>query len=155
MLPRDKKGCFRRLKEIKRREISAVNCKTRKSCRGGWNGHWYSLWVTKLPRVTGKFPLCNCARLIKLLCASQAGEYDSILKWPIYPRYSFTLLDQRDQHKDRKDICAYFEPQRITRPRADRNLGKGARRFVLQKDIRDSTYCKNDVVYLKFEVTLK
>ena len=27
MLPRDKKGCFRRLKEIKRREISAVNCK--------------------------------------------------------------------------------------------------------------------------------
>lgn len=85
----------------------------------------------------------------------QAGEYDSILKWPIYPRYSFTLLDQRDQHKDRKDICAYFEPQRITRPRADRNLGKGARRFVLQEDIRDSTYCKDDVVYLKFEVTLK
>ena len=27
MRPRDKKGCFRRLKEIKRREMSAVNCK--------------------------------------------------------------------------------------------------------------------------------
>ena len=27
MQPRDKKGCFRRLKEIKRREILAVNCK--------------------------------------------------------------------------------------------------------------------------------
>ena len=27
MRPRDKKGCFRRLKEMKRREISAVNCK--------------------------------------------------------------------------------------------------------------------------------
>jgi len=27
MRPRDKKGCFRRLKETKRREMSAVNCK--------------------------------------------------------------------------------------------------------------------------------
>lgn len=27
MRPRDKKGCFRRLKEYKRREMSAINCK--------------------------------------------------------------------------------------------------------------------------------
>ena len=140
MLPRDKKGCFRRLKEIKRREISAVNCKTRKSCRGGWNGHWCSLWVTSCLEL-----LANCffetAHASSSFSAFQVevGEYYSILKWPIYPRYSFTLLDQRDQRKDEKEICAYFEPQRITRPHADRNLGKGARRFVLQEDIRDSS----------------
>ena len=27
MWPREKEGCFRRLEEIKRREMSAVNCK--------------------------------------------------------------------------------------------------------------------------------
>lgn len=85
----------------------------------------------------------------------QIGEYDSIHKWPIYPRYTFTMLDQRDEDKDRKDICAHFEPQCISRPSADRQLGKGARRFVLQDDICDSMYCKDDMVYLKFHVTLK
>ena len=85
----------------------------------------------------------------------QVGEYDSIHKWPIYPRYTFTLLDQRDEHKDRKDISAHFEPQSISRPCADRQLGKGARRFVLQEDICASTYCKDNTVFLKFNVTLK
>jgi len=85
----------------------------------------------------------------------QVGEFDSIQKWPMYPKYTFTLLDQRDQFTDRKDISVIFEPQIITRPSADRQLGKGARRFVLQEDIRDSSYCKDDVVFLKFEVALK
>lgn len=83
------------------------------------------------------------------------GQFDSIQKWPMYPKYIFTLLDQRDQFTDRKDISVIFEPQIITRPSADRQLGKGARRFVLQEDIRDSCYCKDDVVFLKFEVALK
>ncbi|XP_029188154.1 TNF receptor-associated factor 4-like isoform X1 [Acropora muricata] len=85
----------------------------------------------------------------------QVGEFDSIQKWPMYPKYTFTLLDQRDQFTDRRDISVIFEPQIITRPSADRQLGKGARRFVLQEDIRDSSYCKDDVVFLKFEVALK
>lgn len=94
-------------------------------------------------------------RYISVGLQVQVGEYDSIHKWPIYPRYTFTLLDQRDEHKDRKDISAHFEPQSISRPCADRQLGKGARRFVLQEDICASTYCKDNTVFLKFNVTLK
>lgn len=94
-------------------------------------------------------------RYISVGLQVQVGEYDSILKWPIYPRYTFTLLDQRDDYKERRDITAHFEPQCISRPRADRQLGKGARRFVLQDDICAINYCKHDTIFLKFNVILK
>ena len=137
MLPRDKKGCFRRLKEIKRGEMSAVNCK-----RPGKVVEEVEMGTGALCESQVASSYWQIASLkLRMLHQVQVGDsiLNSILKWPIYPRYSFTLLDQRDQRKDGKDICAYFEPQRITRPHADRNLGKGARRFVLQEDIRDSS----------------
>ena len=85
----------------------------------------------------------------------QVGDYDAILEWPIYPRYTFTLLDQRNDCKERKHIVATFEPQSIGRPSVDKQLGKGARRFVLQESIASDTYCKENVVFFKFSVVLK
>ena len=67
----------------------------------------------------------------------------------------FTLLDQCDSSRGRKDIVATFDPQCIERPKADRQLGKGARRFVKQEDIIGSTYCKEDTIFVKFSVVLK
>ena len=90
-----------------------------------------------------------------LLSQFQIGEYDAVLKWPVHPRYMFTLLDQCDSSRGRKDIVATFDPQCIDRPTADRQLGKGARRFVLQEEICGNTYCKEDVIFIKFSVTLK
>ncbi|EDO45915.1 predicted protein [Nematostella vectensis] len=94
-------------------------------------------------------------RYISVGLQVQSGEFDSILKWPLYPRYTFTLLDQSEDTKTKRDVVATFEPQSISRPSADRQLGKGARRFVLQDEVCGTTYCKDNTIFIKFSVSLK
>ena len=78
------------------------------------------------------------------------GEYDDILSWPVNPRFTFTLLDQRENAKERRHITASFDPHWIARPTPERQLGKGARKFVLQTVVSGETYCKNDAIFIKF-----
>lgn len=79
------------------------------------------------------------------------GEYDDILPWPVNPRFTFTLIDQRDDNtEDRRNITASFDPHWIARPTPERQLGKGARKFVLQSVACSDTYCKNDSLFIRF-----
>ena len=78
------------------------------------------------------------------------GEYDDILSWPVNPRFTFTLLDQRENAKKRRHITASFDPHWIARPTPERQLGKGARKFVLQTVACGDTYCKNDAIFVRF-----
>ncbi len=82
------------------------------------------------------------------------GEYDEILPWPVNPTFTFILLDQRENTKERRHITASFDPHWIARPTPERQLGKGARKFVLQTVACGDTYCKNDVLFIRFVVNV-
>jgi hypothetical protein len=82
------------------------------------------------------------------------GEYDEILSWPVNPRFTFTLLDQRENTKERRHITASFDPHWIARPTPERQLGKGARKFVLQTVACDEAYCKNDTIFIRFDANV-
>ena len=78
------------------------------------------------------------------------GEYDDILTWPVNPRFTFTLLDQREGAKERRNVTASFDPHWIARPTPERQLGKGARKFVLQNVACGETFCRNDSIFIRF-----
>ena len=80
------------------------------------------------------------------------GKYDDILPWPVNPRFTFTLLDQRDSARDRRNITVSFDPHWIARPTPERQLGKGARKFVLQSVACSEPYSKNDALFIRFLV---
>ena len=104
------------------------------------------LWVNGFGSGKGKYVSVGLQVIV--------GEYDEILSWPVNPRFTFTLLDQRENTKERRHITASFDPHWIARPTPERQLGKGARKFVLQSVACDDAYCKNDTIFIRFDANV-
>ncbi len=80
------------------------------------------------------------------------GEYDALLQWPFKHTVTLTLLDQ-----DRvKNISQTFQPEptysSFQRPRNEMNIASGSPMFALQSILNNSSYVKDDTMFLKCEI---
>ena len=103
-----------------------------------------------------------------------AGDYDSILSWPIRPQFTFTLYEQNRNDSDRKDIvrrrrvheikrdhddCSKSSISRsnggIPRPLGDdRSIIVGFDNFVTHEELDTCGFLKSDNIFLKVEVEI-
>lgn len=91
------------------------------------------------------------------------GEYDAILKWPIRPQYTFTLLDQNPDVDQRKDIVRVrkvhdfkrddVRRKGIDRPKRDeRAIIVGFDDFVSMEKIENGHYVMEDTLFIRILV---
>ena len=77
------------------------------------------------------------------------GEYDPLLQWPFDHKVSLVLVDQ-DQ---RKHLVQTFKPNlqsnSFQRPKSDMNVASGCPEFAKLSVLNDSSYVKDDVMYIK------
>ena len=71
------------------------------------------------------------------------------------PKFTFTLIDQNPDSKQSKDLVAPFVPQVIMSPTREKHHGKGATKFIAISELMNSTFIKDDTIYVKFSVNLK
>lgn len=87
------------------------------------------------------------------------GAFDSLLKWPFDYRVSFYLLDQNEDHAQRKHIkfsikpnpCPENEPF-LGRPKLEKNASFGGAKFAKHDEIETRNYIKEDTIYIKISV---
>ncbi|XP_046842554.1 TNF receptor-associated factor 3-like [Xenia sp. Carnegie-2017] len=104
------------------------------------------LWINGSGRAKGRYISIGLQIIV--------GDYDDSLIWPVSPRFIFTLLDQREDPKQRRNITASFDAKSIARPTYERQMGKGARKFVLQSVAGNNNYCKNDTIFIRCAVVI-
>ena len=88
-----------------------------------------------------------------------SGAFDSLLKWPFDYRVTFYLLDQDEDHAQRKHIkfsikpnpCPENEPF-LGRPKLEKNASFGGAKFAKHEEIDTRNYCKDDTIFLKISV---
>ena len=77
------------------------------------------------------------------------GEFDSLLQWPIKQTVSLILLDQDRQ----RDIIQSFRPEpssvSFQRPRTEMNVASGCPNFAPLSVLDNSSYVKEDTMFLK------
>lgn len=97
-------------------------------------------------------------RLDSVICFVP-GAFDSLLKWPFDYRVTFYLLDQDEDHAQRKHIkfsikpnpCPENEPF-LGRPKLEKNASFGGAKFAKHEEIETRNYIKDDTIYLKISV---
>ncbi|XP_028396300.1 TNF receptor-associated factor 5-like isoform X1 [Dendronephthya gigantea] len=87
------------------------------------------------------------------------GDHDSLLRWPFQQEVKFTLIDQQNDHDERKNIVKVLAPAgnnegivNFQRPIKSCNTGRGYAKFVPHDVIRTRRYIRDDVMFLKIEV---
>ena len=77
------------------------------------------------------------------------GEFDSLLRWPFKQTVSLILLDQDRQ----RNIIQSFRPEpssaSFQRPRMEMNVASGCPNFAPLSVLDDSSYVKEDTMFLK------
>jgi hypothetical protein len=77
------------------------------------------------------------------------GEFDSLLRWPFRQTVSLVLLDQDRQ----RDIVQSFRPEpssaSFQRPRLEMNVASGCPAFAPLSVLDNSSYVKDDTLFLK------
>ena len=77
------------------------------------------------------------------------GEFDSLLRWPFRQTVSLILLDQDRQ----RDIVQTFRPEpnsaSFQRPRLEMNVASGCPTFAPLSVLDNSSYVKEDTMFLK------
>lgn len=99
-----------------------------------------------------------------------AGDYDSIMQWPIRPQFTFILYEQNRGDLHRSDIVRRRKVHEIKRdnnekdktgngiPRPlgdDRSIIVGFDNFVSHEELHTRGFLKNDNIFLKVEVEIK
>ena len=85
------------------------------------------------------------------------GEYDSILSWPFQQKFKFTLVDQRQEEGNRKDLSRSITPhppsrEGFRRPVQEVSGGLGYPKFVSLEFLQSRRYIDDDTIFLKIEV---
>ena len=84
------------------------------------------------------------------------SDYDAMLPWPFHKKITFTLIDQQQDEKDKKNIVMSFEadPELINfeRPKADSNIGRGFHEFVSHNDLRTRRYVVDDIIFIQVKI---
>lgn len=104
-------------------------------------------------------------RSLSMYACVMHGEYDAILKWPIRPQYTFTLIDQNPDVEKRHDIVRVrkvhdfkrddVRRKGIDRPKRDeRAIIVGFDDFVSMEDIENGHYVVEDVMFIKISVDI-
>ncbi|XP_028409965.1 TNF receptor-associated factor 3-like [Dendronephthya gigantea] len=101
-----------------------------------------------------------------------AGDFDSILRWPIRPQFTFTLYQQNCGDSERKDIVRRRRVHEIKRDRDekstitrsnggiprplgdDRSIIVGFDNFVTHEELHTCGFLKGDNIFLKVEVEI-
>ena len=82
------------------------------------------------------------------------GEYDALLTWPFRQTVTLTLLDQDRQ----KDIFQSFRPDpsssSFQRPINEMNVASGCPKFAPLSILDNSSYVKDDTIFLKCKVDI-
>ena len=82
------------------------------------------------------------------------GEYDALLSWPFQQRVTLSLLDQDMQ----RDVVQSFRPEpnssSFQRPRNEMNVASGCPMFTLVSVLDNSSYVKDDVMFMKCKIEL-
>ena len=80
------------------------------------------------------------------------GEYDAMLPWPFRQAVTLTLVDQNKQ----RDIVQSFRPEPTSssfqRPRNEMNIASGCPMFASVSVMDNSSYVKDDTMFLKCKV---
>ncbi len=81
------------------------------------------------------------------------GEYDALLQWPFRHTVTLTLLDQDGV----KNISQAFQPEPTSssfqRPRNEMNIASGCPMFAPLSILNNSSYVKEDTIFLKCDTT--
>ena len=87
------------------------------------------------------------------------GEYDARLSWPFQRKLKFTLIDQRENANDRKNIVMILpafpqdNPEIAERPVTDVNHGWGVPEFVSLTELTKRRYIVDDTIVIQVHVT--
>ena len=83
------------------------------------------------------------------------GEYDAILNWPFKKRVRFTLIDQQDEPRKRRNITKVIKKSDaksdLERPTVE-NEGRGRRNFISHKTLYSRRYLVEDTLFIQFEI---
>ena len=83
------------------------------------------------------------------------GEYDAILNWPFKKRITFTLIDQEDEPRKRRNITKVIKKSDaksdLERPTVE-NEGRGRRNFISHKTLYSRRYLVEDTLFIQFEI---
>ncbi|KXJ17485.1 TNF receptor-associated factor 4 [Exaiptasia diaphana] len=84
------------------------------------------------------------------------GKFDALLPWPYSTKIVFTLMDQRHDENERKNIVMDIIPDTTLegwqRPKTDQNPGVGIWKFAKHENIKNKGFLKDDEIFLKVEV---
>lgn len=83
------------------------------------------------------------------------GKYDAILNWPFKKRVRFTLIDQQDEPRKRRNITKVIKKSDaksdLERPTVE-NEGRGRRNFISHKTLYSRRYLVEDTLFIQFEI---
>ncbi|XP_068683549.1 TNF receptor-associated factor 4-like isoform X1 [Montipora foliosa] len=85
------------------------------------------------------------------------GDYDSILPWPFVKRVTFTLIDPKEDPKDRDNISCtlanYEEQDWNSRPKKGENGAcRGYRKFVSHDRLMEGDYILDDTIFIEARI---
>nr|XP_026693566.1 TNF receptor-associated factor 3-like isoform X1 [Ciona intestinalis]XP_026693567.1 TNF receptor-associated factor 3-like isoform X1 [Ciona intestinalis] len=117
------------------------------------------------PFYTSRYGYKMCARVylngdgmgkgthMSLFFVVMKGEYDALLPWPFRQKVTLMLLDQG---MDRRHLSDTFRPDPTSssfkKPTSDMNIASGCPLFVAHNVIEDSSYVKEDTIFLRIHV---
>lgn len=80
------------------------------------------------------------------------SEYDDLLKWPFIKKISFTVLNLRDEKKNRME-CMWTngDSSSFQRPKSDKNIASGCP-YMLKLSELSNGFLKDDCLYIKFNI---
>ncbi|XP_031550171.1 TNF receptor-associated factor 6-B-like [Actinia tenebrosa] len=87
------------------------------------------------------------------------GEYDAVLPWPFARKITITLLDQKEDLQERKNVektTSYKgmlnNSEAFNRPTTDSNTGLGYKKFISHEELMTENYIVDDTIFLQVEV---
>jgi len=84
------------------------------------------------------------------------GEYDAVLPWPFHQKVFFTLVDQQEESKEKKNIDMEFitDPslESCAKPTKVKKSGVGFTRFISHKNLKTRRYILNDSLLLQVRI---
>jgi len=98
---------------------------------------------------------CNNIYLSVFLVVME-GEHDAVLPWPFHQKVFFTLVDQQEESKEKKNIDMEFitDPslESCAKPTKVKKPGVGITRFVSHKNLKTRRYILNDSLLLQVRI---
>ena len=122
----------------------------------------YKLKVSVIPYFADYFTYLPSRRspYLSLSILLMEGEYDNMLPWPFRKKITFTLIDQHQDLKQRKNVVDYLSVRRqgsfdnmfLVRPGKASLCQGGIPLFISHKVLQTRPYIVNDTVFLQVDV---